>query len=204
MRPRGTPVILTSIITLAGLGLTGCAQRGYQRIRLGQPEREYQRVFPESGTHPSTAGFCYLERNVLGRTDAYVVLLTRDRLVSAKFHATHIERSSVLKAETRYRLVGELDPRLLKLGGTGPIDILRVVIDELAQPQRTPVARAAHAWVAAGLARLVQQRLPAGGESAVHQRLADVLECVPGGGTARMAIDERGRYVVEYAWDSGR
>lgn len=189
-------MVLTGLA--AGL-IAGCAQFNYDRVQLGQTQREYQRAFPEEGSRRTAAGICYRERGMLGRTDAAVVLLTADRRVSGKLYATHTERNTWSGTQTSYRLVGELDPTLAALGGAGPVDTLRAVADELTLTEADQFAQETQAWVAAGLVRLIQRWPHIGDEGPAYTRLTETLERVPGGGAAKLTIDPRGVYILEYS-----
>ncbi|MEW6252052.1 MAG: hypothetical protein AB1716_15540 [Planctomycetota bacterium] len=183
---------------LLGASLGGCADLNYERVRLGQEQREYKSALPEDKVRRTTAGLCYLEETPVGRTDAIVVLLTRDRRVAGKLHAAHLERDLGLGRELGYRLHAELDPRLLDTAGAGAVDTLRVVADELTSSGDDTFTRTAHAWVAAGIIRILQQWPHSGDEGPAVTRVADALERVPAGGAARIGVDVRGVYVIEY------
>lgn len=193
-RRSSLPLLLAS---LAASG--GCAQLGYQQIRIGQEAREYRRALPEGRTIRTTAGVAYLEQDLLGKTDAIVLLLTRDQRVAGKFHAQHQRRDLGFRIETCYSLQGELDPQLIRLAGAGPLDMLRAIADELTRDEADTAARAAHDWVAAGLVRLVQHWPHVGDEGPAFPRLTEMLARVPGGGLARITVLPNGNHVVEYA-----
>lgn len=195
---RRRRALRVALITLAWVGAGGCAEFGYNRIRLGQEQREYEAVFPADKTRRTPDTLCYVERSALGQTDAMVVLLTRDRRVAGKLHARHIERDFGFRAETEYRLSGELDLALIHLGLTGPIDALRAVADELTTAQDDAFVREAHGWVAGGLVRLVQHWPHAGDAGPAYPRLADTLEHIPAGGESRITVRPGGRLSVEY------
>jgi hypothetical protein len=141
---------------------------------------------------------CYCEQDGFGRTDAAVLLLTGDRRVAGKLYAMHQERKSGLQVETTYRLRGELDPQLLKLSATGPIDMLRAIADDLTTSGEDTFVREAHAWIAGGLVRLMQRWPHVGDEGPAVTRLTEALERIPAGGVARVTVDARGVYLVEY------
>lgn len=176
----------------------GCAEFSYNRIQLGQEQREYEPAFPADKTRRTPATVCYLETR-LGHTDAMVVLLTRDRRVAGKLHAMHSERDFGFPAETHYRLRGEIDPTLVRLGATGPIDVLRAVADELTAAHADAYVREAHGWVAGGLVRLVQHWPHGGDAGPAVTRLSDILERIPSGGEARITVAGTGRFLIEYA-----
>ena len=143
-------------------------------------------------------GLCYLERDLLGRTDAVVLLLAVDRRVAGKFHAVHVERRGPLAVETSYQLRGELNAGLARLSGTGPVDALRAVTDELTTGDPDAFVREAQGWVAAGLVRLIQQWPHPGDAGPAATRIADLLERVPGHGTARVTVTPTGVLRFEY------
>lgn len=189
---------LIAAFVLTAILQTGCADWSYRRIQLGQQLGEYQRAFPEARSRRTDSTLCCLEQDVTGRTDAVVVLLTRDRQVSGKLHATHFERNYGFRVETGYLLRGELDPELTQLRATGPVDTLRAIADELTSSTGDKLVKEAHGWVAAGIVRLVQRWPHVGDQGPAFPRLTDMLERVPGGGTARITVNERGAYVLEY------
>lgn len=198
------PGVALSVIVLAASSVAGCARFSYDRVQLGQTQREYQRAFPEDGSRRMPAGICYQTQDGLGRTEAVVVLLTGDRRISGKFYASHSERTGWLGTGISYRLVGELDPMLVELQGAGPIDALRAVADELTATESDQFARDTQAWIAAGLVRLVQHWPHVGDEGPALTRLTGTLERVPAGGAARISVDPRGVYLLEYALGSQR
>lgn len=197
LMPRFPRLVL--ILSLAAATLaTGCAEFGYQRVQLGQEPRAYRQAFPDDKTRRTPLGFCYAERDDLGRHDATVVLLTGDRRVAGKLHATHVERRGLFGAETNYQLRGELDPELLRLSEAGPIDTLRVIADELTSVRDDTFVRDAHDWIAVGLVRLVQHWPHVGDEGPAGARLTGTLDRVPSGGVARITVDTRGVFLIEY------
>lgn len=187
-------------ITLLAAGLLqcGCVDWTYDRVALGQVLHEYARVFPEERTRRTTSTLCYLGHSPAGRTDAVVLLLTRDRRVAAKMQASHTERKWGPRTQTAYALRGELDPSLAQLDATGPADALRAVADELTSVEGDKFTRDAHGWVAAGLVRLLQRWPHLGDEGPAPPRLIDILDHVPGSGVARITVDQRGAYILEY------
>jgi hypothetical protein len=130
---------------------------------------------------------CYLDYSLPGRVEAIVVLLTRDRRVAGKLHATRTESGLALTTEVRYVLEAELDPNVAQLYGTGPI----------AQPVTDPLVREAQGWVAAGIIRIVQ-RWPHARDPAEVQ-LADMLERVPAGGEATITARPDGALAIRYS-----
>jgi hypothetical protein len=186
-------------LALAGLvGLTGCADWSYRQIQLGQPSDNYERVLPAETSRRTALGLCHLSEDGLGRTDAMVVLLTDDRRVAAKMWARHLEREWGWKTDRGFWLEGELEPELYGAQATGPLDTLRAIAGELTDYRGEKLALDAHAWVAAGLVRLIQRwpRVESTGVSS--QRLSELFELVPGGGAARIEVNEQGIYRFEY------
>jgi hypothetical protein len=187
------------VIGLALLALTGCTNWSYRQVQLGQGTKEYARILPAETSRKTALGLCHLSRDKLGRTDALVVLLTSDRRVAAKLWARHTESDWRLgRAERGFRLVGELDPELYGVAGSGPLDTLRAIAAELTDYRGEQLAQDAHAWVAAGLVRLMQRWPEVRDVGVSSQRLDELLDRVPGGGTARVEIDDRGVYHLEY------
>ena len=191
------------LLAPVALLLAGCANWSYEQIQLGQSPEDYARVLPAGTSRKTALGLCHLSRGRLGHTDALVVLLTSDRRVAAKLWARHSESDWRLgRAECGFRLVGELDPELYAVTGSGPLDTLRAIAGQLTDYQGEKLARDAHAWVAAGLVRLLHRWPEVRDVGVSSQRLDELLELVPGGGTARLEVDARGIYHLEY--DQGR
>ena len=187
------------LLALVALLLAGCATWSYERIQLGQSPKDYARVLPAETSRKTALGLCHLSQDKLGHTDALVVLLTSDRRVAAKLWARYLERDSWLgSAQRGFRLVGELDPELYGVAGSGPLDTLRAIAAELTDYQGEKLALDAHAWVAAGLIRLMQRWPEVRDVGVSSQRLDGLFDRVPGGGTARLEIDDRGIYHLEY------
>ena len=143
----------------------------------------YQQAFPEERTRRTPAGFCYLEKDAFGRTDAVVVLLTADRRVAGKLHATYVERKGPFQPETTYALrgagsgssCGSAEPGRSTCCGRSPPTL---------PAQGDTFVREAHGWVAAGLMRLVQHWPHVGDEGPAFTRLTDLLDRIPAGGAA--------------------
>ncbi len=190
--------VIFAAVALAALLHAGCADLTYDRVRLGQQLREYERVFPDDKSRRTESTLCYLEQDATGRTDAIVLLLTRDRQVCGKLHATFVRRDYGFRVETSYVLRGELDPATARFAGAGPIDTVRAIADDLTNADGDNFTRESHGWVAAGLVRLVQRWPHVGDEGPALTRLTDMLERVPGGGQALIAVDPRGVYRFEY------
>lgn len=184
--------------------LSGCANWAYDRFQIGQEWKQVERVLPADATRRTGPGVCSLTNDMTGRTDALAVLLTRDQRIAAKFQATHFERNYGFKVETGVRFRAEIHPQLARLEGSGPIDALRAVADDLTAVEGEKLIRDAHGWIGASIIRILQRWPHAGDDGPTVSRVAEALERVPGGGTARIALDERGVYVIEYAVGIGR
>lgn len=217
LRPRALPPNMRGMMTmrtccgrsaaghwLAWLGLgvpllaCGCAGLTYDQIKLGQQLREFDRVFPEDRARRTESTVCFMEQSLGGQTEAVVVLITRDRRVSGKLHATHLDRQLGWTHETSYTLVGEIDPVVARLNSTGPADTLRAIADQLISIDADQSARDAHGWIAAGLVRLLQRWPHVGDEGPSFPKLPDLLERVPAGGKAQLSVDTRGAFLLEY------
>ncbi len=186
----------------AAATLCGCARLDYDRLRVGRELRDVSRALPEDHSARSDWSVCYQRANGLGRTDVIVVLLTRDRRIAAKFHVVHNERQSVLGQDAGYALTGEFDAELLGLSEAGPRDRLRALAADLMEPQADPFVREAHAWVAAGLVRMLALDDPADADDALAERLVEMLERVPAGG--RATTSPGGGAVVRIAYHHGQ
>jgi hypothetical protein len=179
----------------------GCASWSFDNIKMGQAVRESQRLLPVDKTRRTDIGFCYVDRGLTGRTDAVVVLLTKDLTVAGKLQASHAKRNMGWLSEEAYVLRGVVDPVAMQLNATGPVDTLRAVTDDLVQAMDDNFVRDAHGWVAAGLARLIQRWPhmgiePGGGDP----ELMEMLQRVPAGGTAMMRVTPEGYYELEYRY----
>lgn len=183
---------------LAPLLPAGCGDVHYRRIEIGQASEAYERILPADLSRRTELGLCYLDADGMGRTDAIVVLLSRDRRVAGKLHATLIERDYGMMSERRYRLRGVLDPELADLDAVGPIDMLRAVLSDLEHYRGEKLATDAHGWVAVGLTRMLQ-RWPHLRESTPGSgRFEQLLERVPAGGRASIVMTADGRFDLNY------
>jgi hypothetical protein len=199
MRKTGPARRGAASLLFLGLLVPGCAELSFNQIQLGQEPRDYRRALPEERSRRSPTGMCYLEHDPgAGRVDAMVVLLTPDGRVAGKLHASEVEQRWNWPAQTTFTLRGELDPALIRMAGAGPVDTLRAVADELTAADMDAFTRDAHAWVAAGLVRLVQHWPHVGDEGPAVTRLAGMLDRVPAGGTAQIVVGVDGRYSIAY------
>lgn len=195
MLARGAAIAGAAILALP---VGGCAEIAYDQLRLGQAPREYDRVLPSDASRRTHLGLCYLSADGMGRTDAILVLLGPDRSLAAKIAATGFERNWGTHVERGYRVRGEIDPQRIEARGAAPLDALRQIAGDLARYDGEKLARESHAWVAAGLVRLLQ-RFPNVSDVGVEsRRLHDLLERVGGGGRATLTIDPAGVYHFEY------
>ena len=176
----------------------GCADMHYRRIELGQTKQQYERILPAAHSRRTDLGMSYLESDWTGRTDAIVIWAARDRRAAGKLHATCFRRNYGFKTEIGFRLRGEIDPQLADLASTGPLDSLRVVLQQLENYRGEKAATDAHDWLIAGLVRLLE-RWPHMAERLGPLKAGSVaLEMVPAGGKAVISVDRRGVYRFEY------
>ncbi len=187
-------VIVASLLTCAA----GCVDWNYDRVRMGMSQQECARTLPEGQFRRTELGFSGLLRDSWGRTDAFVILLAPDGLVSAKLHATLLQRPAWMGGAQGVRLRGLLDPQHAALDATGPVDTLRVLLDEVAGYKGAAASRAAHQWVGAALVRLLERWPHVDLDPAGYPQLADMLEDVPAGGTGDINMDPQGRYSFGY------
>lgn len=189
---------------LALLLQTGCADWSYRTIQIGQTPSEYARVLPIENSRKTALGLCSLQSGRTGRTDAIVVFLTEDRRVAAKFWTQHIERNwGFGRVQTEFRLEGELSPQLYGTQASGPLDTLRAVIIDLNEYRGEKLALETHAWIAGGLIRLMQCWPGERDVGTITPLLKNTLDSIPGGGTGRMEIDQRGYYQLRYRQGGG-
>jgi hypothetical protein len=181
------------------LGLTaGCAELSYKQIRLGATPGEYERLLPAASTRRTPLGLCHLATTMDGRTETVVLLWTNDRRVAGKIYTRHFLRDWGWMRQSGFLLQGQIDPELYDVAETGPFDTLRALAAELADYRGESLAIDAHAWVVAGLTRLMQ-RWPGVSEPAVlSDRTSDLYEQVAGGGQSHVWIDRDGIYHFEY------
>ena len=196
---RPTGVLAALLLALTG----GCADWSYDRIQIGMTSQECARSLPEEAVRRTELGFCCLAQDRHGRTDALVVLISRDGRVAGKLQATLPTPNTWSPVQTDFRLRGEIDPTLTDLQAVGPIDMLRAIIGDLTGYRGVQTAQQAHAWVAAGLVRLLERWPHIGPGSELYPQLTDTLERLPGGGTARIEVDQRGVYCLEYRQPTG-
>lgn len=190
-----------AVVTLCVL-LGGCIDASYDKLKIGQQPRDYDKTLPMEFTRRTDLGLAYLEKSSDGRTDAIVVLLTTDRRVAGKLHAIYVERGGLMGVQRGYRLTGQLDPYLAETSTAGPVDTLRSLVTELLSYRGERMAMDAHAWVAVGLVRLMQ-RWPGVTDVGVDtQPLTAWLEQVPGGGQGEIAVDSSGAYNFRYSTGS--
>ncbi len=182
-------------VMAAAPALLGCAWGPYERIRLGQAPAEYRSVFAEGTTHQTAVGIWHWQRDMRGWTSAVVLLTARDQRVAGKLWATWSPRGET----PAYRLVGELSPESLGLGATGPLDVLRVVADELTGDSIDCRAREAHDLVAAGIVRVLRSRPSVDNAGPAEARLIEALERVPADGRADIDVTPAGTLTVEYS-----
>jgi hypothetical protein len=126
------------------------------------------------------------------------LLWTNDRRVAGKIYTRHFLRDWGWMRQSGFLLQGQIDPELYDVAETGPFDTLRALAAELADYRGESLAIDAHAWVVAGLTRLMQ-RWPGVSEPAVlSDRTSDLYEQVAGGGQSHVWIDRDGIYHFEY------
>lgn len=166
--------------------LTGCAAWSYDRIRLGAPRSDYEAVLPREQTRLTDLGICSL-LSKRGRSDAFLILVTADRRVAGKVWATNEERGLLTWTERGFRLRGELDAGLLGAQEAGPIDTLRLLASQVGDYRGEKLAMDAHAWITAGLVRLIQCWPNVMDTGVSTERLTETLDRVPGGGQGTLS-----------------
>lgn len=185
-------------LALLVTSLAGCAQMNYDQVRLGTTADRPNRLFAEAQSRRTALGVAYLDTDMLGKVEAAVVLLSPEQRVAAKFYAVYDPQSLNPASPATYTLRGELDPDLTTLRNAGPLDTLRVIADELTDSGDEQRVRDAHAWIAAGLVRLVQQWPHATDPGPAATRITETLARVPAGGTADLSTGPDGTLTVTY------
>jgi len=199
LRRGDRPVILGLCpIALLVTMLAGCSQMSYDRVQLGTTVDRPSRLFTESQSRRTALGVAYLDTDMLGKVTAAVVLLSPEQRVAAKFYAVYDPQSLNPASSATYTLHGELDPDLTALRNAGPLDTLRVIADELTDSGDEQRVRDAHAWIAAGLVRLVQQWPHATDPGPAAPRITETLARIPAGGTADLSTAPDGKLTVSY------
>ncbi|MFO0838589.1 MAG: hypothetical protein U1D55_08660 [Phycisphaerae bacterium] len=202
MRPTHVAHLGYVLLTAMAAGLPGCADWDYDRIRLGQKPEEYERILPAGDTRRTDLGQCYFKKDSLGRADVIAILVSQDRRLAAKLHATTFERRMGLTTRTGYRVLGELDPRVARLEAAGPVDALRAIVSDLLTTQADAGTRDAHALIASGLMRVLERWGGAQSVGMTEKDAAGVREKSPPGGEANLTVDPSGayRYSYEQGW----
>jgi hypothetical protein len=168
---------------LAGVPLTGCASLSYDRIRLGAAPADYDNVLPSATTRRTTVGLTHWSDSPTSH-DAVVILLSDDRRVAGKLHARRFASGLWSQRNApRYELVCELDRSLFEVGDTSPIDVMRMILADLAEAATEPSVRDAQDTIIAGIAQCLR-RWPGVEDSGMSARDAERFEDLapPGGG----------------------
>ncbi|MBN2445826.1 MAG: hypothetical protein JXO22_03830 [Phycisphaerae bacterium] len=190
---RGLILALLLLVFASG----GCAGWGYRSIKLGHGPRDYDGVLPQDQVRVTESGFCHVG-TAKDRTEALAVQLTDDRRVAGKWSATLVDRQRWPRSEHSYHLVGEFSPTLAGLDQVGPLDVLRDTLEQLGRLNADPFVNQAHAWIAAGMFRIVERWH---GLSAGVEPTSEATECLAhtvGDGVVRITIDPAGVYHIEY------
>lgn len=195
---RGIGTIAIGFAAGLLLATTGCSGWAYDQVRLAHDKSDYETKFLTTKTRRTELGLANLDSDGPGRTDAVVVLVTHDRRIAGKFHATLVERNYGFTTGRGYQLRGEFDTHLAGFSDTGAVDALRAISVELLRVGNDKLVRDVHSLVAAGLIRMIEQA-PQGAETLpVYPRLLDMLERVPAGGVATINDSEPGIIRVHY------
>jgi hypothetical protein len=191
-------------LAATALLVSGCSTMTYDSVRLGLMQDDCRQLLDQEAFHSCDIGYTGIQQDAAGRTVALVVLLGRDGVVGGKLEATTtppggapIAPPSATAAALTFQLRGELDLDALALEGAGPLDTVRAMLSELADPQTIESAGAPRELVAAGLVRLLE-RWPQLNPAAKYPHLADTLERVPARGAARLGITPQGFFSLAY------
>ena len=188
---------LSGLLLLVTL-IEGCADLSYEGITLGMRQAECARRLEGESVQRTDLGFCAVRTDLAGRTDTLVILVSREGVVTGKLQATFCPADPRWGRPPAFRLRGQLDPAASALGATGPVDSLRAILEDLAGYRGSRPAMQAHAWVAAGLVRMIERWPHVGELASAYPHLTDTLEQVPGGGEARLGVDRQGVYWFQY------
>lgn len=180
--------------------LPGCASWHYGRLKLGQAPNEYERVLPAEKVRRTERGLAFLSRDWTGRIDAIVVIVAENRRVAARVHASYGEQRYGFTTRVAYRLRGEIDPKLYETQDAGPTDVLKLLLSQLAAYKGDKLAVESHAWIAAGLTRLLQRFPNVADQIAEPATMLGVSERVRGGGVGTVSADADGVLRFEYKW----
>jgi len=178
--------------------IEGCADLSYEGITLGMRQAECARRLEGESVQRTDLGLCAVRTDLTGRTDTLVALVSREGVVTGKLQATFRPADLRWGRPAAYRLRGQLDPASSALGATGPVDSLRAILDDLASYRGPRSVMQAHAWVAAGLVRMIERWPHVGELASAYPHLTDILEQVSGGGESRLRVDRQGVYWFEY------
>jgi hypothetical protein len=189
--------LLLSGVLLPLMG--GCIDWSYRHVALGHGPADYARVLPEHDTRRTPQGTCYLGTTREGRTDAIVLQWGDDRRVFGKWQATHVTRAGLAR-EPGYRLRGSFDPVRAGMDQAGPLDVLRATLADLGDAHEDALVRDAHAWVAIGVARLLEDgEIELDDDELTGEAQARAAD-VPGGGRGEMRVEEGGAMHFAYEW----
>ncbi len=171
--------------------LIGCNSRlSYRQIELGDRPQQYKTLLPAASTRNTDLGQAHIQVAGLdGHSVAVVTILTETRLVAGKLLIEeHPSPGVTLRAEVA------LDRQLYSVEQTGPLDTLRLLAGDLAEPVADPDARRAHDFALGAVLRMIDT-WP--GTDQITLPTADVpglLAAIPEGGT--LAVDVTPRTLV--------
>ncbi|MCG3127142.1 MAG: hypothetical protein CHACPFDD_02000 [Phycisphaerae bacterium] len=185
---------------IAILVLPGCASWHYARLKLGQAPDDYGRVLPAEKVRRTERGLAFLSRDWTGRIDAIVVIVADNRRVAARVHATYREQRYGFGTRVTYRLSGEIDPKLYETQDAGPTDTLKLLLSQLVATKGDKLAVESHAWIAAGLTRLLQRFPNVAEQMGEPATMLGVSERVRGGGLGTVSADSDGVLRFAYEW----
>jgi len=198
LHPAGRRIFACAPVLL--LIQAGCAGWSYDLVQIGMRQDQCRGKLAEDTFRRTDLGYCYF-REQPEQVEAVVILIGRDGQVAGKLHVRRINPGAWFRGPGSFRLRGELDVQRCVLDATGPIDALRAIADDLLGYHGTRPVAQAHAWVAAGLVRLMERWPHVGAQAAGYPQLTEVLERVPGGGVASVRINRQQVYSLEYTQD---
>lgn len=187
----------TVLLAAASAVLCGCAVRSLGPAPLGAGPAQAAKVYPEEERLRSDVSYAQIADGLPTAHSGELLLLAKDQRVCGRFRWSYRVGPPLAPGFRGYDLDGEVDAKAAGVAELGPIDSVRVLIDDLASISSDQSAWSAHLWVVAGLLR-IKARLGAGDDDALDPRLEDVMDRVRGDGSAQFRVREDGVLELGY------